>query len=119
MNKQEAFYSWLSGFSLPVYAEGSVPNNAALPYITFSWSQAQTFDSVSVTATAYARTKSAKKLTSACDSIVNDLAQGGVTLQCTDGLLWLTSASPAMQCFELEECLKGCYININIQFLTL
>ena len=119
MNEQEAFYAWLSSFKVPAYAEGSIPTNATLPYMTFSWAKAATFDTVGITVTAYARTRSQKKITNVCENVAKSLSHGGVTLKCENGLLWLTSGSPQMQFFNLEEGLKGCHININMQFLTL
>lgn len=128
MTPEAAIYTFLNGFGIPAYASSSVPEQDApewqgFPYITYDlvlgeWMQGE----VNMPVNLFDRTASEKALNDKVRELSRALGNGGVTVGCDGGMLWLKKGSPWAQAMTIEgedPMVKRRYININIEFMTL
>ena len=121
MTKGAALQSFFDSI-MTSYAGSSVPDNAALPYLTYdfitgSWGGGE----VGLTVNMWFRTTSEKEPNAAVDKLSNAIGLGGVQLPCDDGVIWLKRGSPWAQSLtdETDKTIKRRYINVTAEYLTL
>lgn len=113
----------MGSFGIPAYASTSTPSDAEFPYITYdlvigSWMRGE----VNMSANVWYRTESEAEPNAKVRELSKALGNGGVTLQCDGGMLWLKKGSPWAQAMRVEgedEKIKRRYVNINIEWLSL
>lgn len=126
MTPEAAIYTFLNSFSIPAYASASVPDQDShewqgFPYITYDlvegdWNQVE----VNMPVNVWYRTTSEAEPNAKVREIRDVLKNGGVTLPCDGGMLWLKQGSPWAQAMNIEgedELVKRRYVNINIEYL--
>ena len=120
MTKDEAIYSFYSGFSLPAYDENTVPEGSALPYITYSVSTDSIGNMVILSASLWYRSTSWAAIQDKADEIAADLGYGGKIIKIDNGYLWLIKGSPFAQRMSepSDKMVRRIIININAEFLT-
>lgn len=120
MTKDEAIYSFYSGFSLPAYDENTVPEGSALPYITYSVSTDSIGNMVILSASLWYRSTSWAAIQDKADEIAAALGYGGKIIKIDNGYLWLTKGSPFAQRMSepSDKMVRRIIININAEFLT-
>ena len=120
MTKDEAIYSFYSGFSLPAYDENTVPEGSALPYITYSVSTDSIGNIVILSASLWYRSTSWVAIQDKADEIAADLGYGGKIIKIDNGYLWLTKGSPFAQRMSepSDKMVRRIIIKINAEFLT-
>lgn len=120
MTKDEAIYSFYSGFSLPAYDENTVPEGSALPYITYSVSIDSIGNIVILSASLWYRSTSWGAIQDKADEIAADLGYGGKIIKIDNGYLWLVKGSPFAQRMSepSDKMVRRIIININAEFLT-
>lgn len=120
MTKDEAIYSFYSGFSLPAYDENTVPEGSALPYITYSVSTDSIGNMVILSASLWYRSTSWAAIQDKADEIAADLGYGGKIIKIDNGYLWLVKGSPFAQRMSepSDKMVRRIIININAEFLT-
>lgn len=120
MTKDEAIYSFYSGFSLPAYDENTVPEGSALPYITYSVSTDSIGNIVILSASLWYRSTSWGAIQDKADEIAAAIGYGGKIIKIDNGYLWLTKGSPFAQRMSepSDKMVRRIIININAEFLT-
>ena len=120
MTKDEAIYSFYSGFGLPAYDENTVPEGSALPYITYSVSTDSIGNMVILSASLWYRSTSWGAIQDKADEIATALGYGGKIIKIGNGYLWLTKGSPFAQRMSepSDKMVRRIIININAEFLT-
>lgn len=121
MTPEAAIYQWLSGFGIPAYAATATPSDAEFPYITYDlvlgrWMGGE----VNMPVNVWYRTDSEAAPNAKVREISKALGNGGVTLPCDDGMLWLKKGSPWAQAMRVEgedEKIKRRYVNVNVEYL--
>lgn len=119
-SRTAALQAWLEGFGMPAYAAQAVPDNAALPYLTYTpvagaWGDAEQ----GVTVETWRRTGSEAKANADAEAIGRALGLGGVMLACDGGGLWVKRGSPFWQAVDSgEPGVKRRYINLSIENIT-
>lgn len=115
-----ALQAWLEGLGMPAYAAQAVPDNAALPYLTYTpvagaWGDGEQ----GVTVETWRRTGSEAKANADAEAIGRALGLGGVMLPCDGGGLWVKRGSPFWQAADSgEPGVKRRCINISIENIT-
>lgn len=96
MDKWQAVHALWSSSGLTAYDENTVPEDAALPYITYSASVADFDEIVSLTASIWYRSNSWEDVSKKAEEI-SDYIGGGCGVGYDNGRLWVTKASPFAQ----------------------
>lgn len=118
MDAEQALHSFWSSFDLPAYDENSVPENAQLPYITYSVSYDSFGSDVSMTASVWDRTMSWERLTSKVHEISNAITDGGRILHTDNGGIWLRKGNPFYQRMgDVDDSIKRMYINVFAEYI--
>ena len=90
MTIEQAIHNFWSSFGLTAYDENSVPDNAKLPYITYSVNVGDiTSGTVTTQASLWYRSMSWKEITEKSEEIRNYLGIGGVMIEHDDGAIWI------------------------------
>lgn len=121
MTKGAALQSFFDSI-MPSYASSSVPDNAALPYLTYELiTSAWNGGEVGLTVNMWFRTTSEKEPNEAVDKLSKAIGLGGVQLPCDDGMIWLKRGSPWAQSLtdETDKTIKRRYINVTAEYLTI
>lgn len=120
MDKSQAIFSFWSSFGLTAYDENSVPDDAVMPYVTYS----DITDSIEyvalLTGSLWYRTPSWKEISQKRDEISEYIGIGGVTIPLDRGYLWITRGTPFAQRMadESDSEVRRIYFNLNGEFLT-
>lgn len=121
MTKEKAIHEFFSGFDLPAYASASVPDEPALPYLTYDLSGGA-WDSgeASITVQLWFYTDSEAIPNAKAAELSAAIGMGGVMLRCDDGAVWLKRGVPWCQSRSDAEnkSIKLRYINVTAEFLT-
>ena len=107
MDAEQAIHSFWSSFGLTAYDENSVPDNAAMPYIT----------SVNLSASVWYHSTSWAAPTAKAHEIGNYISMGGITLPTDNGIVWIKRGSPFYQRLgDDDKNIKRVYINIQAEY---
>lgn len=107
-----ALKTFFSGFDLPAYAEDSVPDDVALPYITYSVSVPEWNQKASMYAQVWDRTKSNTGIIRKADQITAAIGQGkNIPLEA--GYLVIWPESPLIQ-IRVDGDYRSAYINLSV-----
>lgn len=121
MNKAEALYGFWASFGLSAYEEGSVPEGAAFPYITYPLSVGDWGAVVPLTADLWYRTTALGNINDKTGEIAGRIGLGGVKLYCSGGHIHLYCGSPWAQLMEDpdDDMIRRMHINITARFNTM
>ncbi len=97
MNKAQALHAFWSGFGLTAYDENTVPEDAALPYITYQVMTGSWGDALLCTASIWYRSRSWEAISLKADEIAAAIGWAGKLLPTDDGAIWLKRGSPFAQ----------------------
>lgn len=110
-----AMYSFLSSFGLPVYVENYVPESQSFPYITYQLAKPDWQDRKSIFVRVWYRDTSYKAISEKVDEIEAAI-DGGKTIPCGDGLLFLTKDANFCQFQPMEDDrIKVAYLSLILQ----
>jgi len=118
MTKAAAIQAFMSQFGIPAYSDAAVPENAALPYITYtpvsgSWGDGQVPLYVNIWTKG-----SEADINARAEQIGDALGIGGVMLPYGDGAVWLMRGTPFSQAVQdTDSEIKRRYINITAEFI--
>lgn len=124
MNKEAAIYDFMSSFYIPAYPSAAVPDNAAMPYITYTLVIGDFDNPVSMSANVWYRTESEAAINAKVREISKALSNGGRKLyydddECTRAV-WLTKGTPWAQAVDDEDnTVKRRYLNIELKYMEL
>ena len=119
MNKQQAYHSFWSGYSIPAYEENSVPDGATMPYITYE-SSTDNFDyAVALTASIWYRSSSWADIIDKEATISSTITAGGKIVPYEGGALWITRAHPwaRRSTGETDDLVRRIILNVFVEFL--
>lgn len=120
MDKARALHTFWSGFGIPAYDENSVPDDAVMPYITYS----AVTDSIGYVcpmwASVWYKSTSWEAIQLKTEEIAKDLAEHGHrVLEIDGGYIFVTKGTPFAQRLRDEsDTIKRMYINIMAEYLT-
>ena len=122
MNKSQALYKFWSGFGLSAYEENSVPDDAILPYITYSESTGAIGNTMPLTASVwyFSANNSWVDIINKTAEISEGIGYGGKTVQYDNGLLWVNRGQPFAQRLNepSDRRIKRMLLNIYAEFIS-
>jgi hypothetical protein len=119
MNKAQAINEFWNSFGLPAYDENSVPDDAKLPYITYSVETGKLDDSISMTGDIFYNDTSWKDITLKADEIAQAFEYGHVLMKIDNGYLAIYQGSPFSQRIgQDDDYIRRIYIILQAEFLT-
>lgn len=118
MDKWQAIQSFWESFSLPVYDETAVPDDAVMPYITYNASISSLDDPVALTANLWYKTNSWADISRKANEISDALVQVK-TIPLEKGYLYLTRGTPfAQRMVDEDDTVRRIYLVIMAEYLT-
>ena len=121
MDKYQAIDEFWNRFSIPAYDESSVPDNAELPYITYS---AQTSDLVSgpvaMTASLWYYGQSWAAVSKKAIAISEYIGMGGIVSLYDGGALWIKRGSQFSQRLSDPDdpLIRRIILNIEAEYIS-
>lgn len=116
----EALQTFFSGFGVPAYAVGAVPNDAVLPYIAYSLTVPNFMASAPFYAEVYAQKSiSLVPLNAMVDAIESAIGQG-VSIPTGSGAVWIYKGDNFRQDRQYggDPYYRCAYLNLIIQAIT-
>ena len=113
-----ALKAFFSGFDLPAYAVGSVPEDAELPYITYSMSVPEWNQKASMYAQVWDRTRCHTRIIQKADQITQVIGDNVVRIPIYGGYLVIWPESPLIQ-IMIDGDTRAAYINLSINSYNL
>ena len=121
MTPEEAVFRFLGRFGIPAYPTSSTPDEAPMPYLTYSlpetgWGG----EEVSMQVDVWYRTESEKEPNAKARELFEAIGLGGVLLPCDGGGMWLKRGNPWCQAVtdgSGDDKVKRRYINIDIEYM--
>lgn len=121
MTKGAALQSFFESI-MPAYAETSVPDDAAFPYLTYqlslnAWESGETALAINM----WFRTPSEAIPNAKAQELSDAIGYSGITIPCDGGFIWLKRGSPWCQSMrdESDSMIKRRYINVIAEYFTL
>lgn len=111
-NDAAALKKFFSGFGLPAYAEGSVPDDVSTPYITYSLSVPEWNTKASMYAQVWDRTTTNTGIIRIADEITGAIGQG-MNIPIEGGYLVVWPESPLIQT-RVDGNYRAAYINLSV-----
>lgn len=120
MDKAQAIQNFWSSFGLDAYDENTVPKDAQLPYITYSFSTGSFDEPVTMVASVWYRDTSWSAISRKTDQISTEIGRGGITLAFDDGWVWIKRGLPfAQRTSEPNDAsIRRVYLNIEVEFFS-
>ena len=113
----EKWTEYLSSFGLPAYDENTVPEDASLPRITYSWAESELDAPVAISASLWYRSKKWKEITQKASEIY-DAVGTGVVLPIAGGYLWINRGVPFSQrVADADDGIRRILLNFSVEFL--
>ena len=111
----KALYTFYSSFGLPAYTETTVPEDAVLPYITYSLPETEPLESATHYAQVWYYSTSNAEVIAKADQIKAAIGTG-ILLRCTGGgWVALRPSTPLIQLLvEEDKEVRRAYINLQI-----
>lgn len=119
MNKEQALQSFWQSFGIPAYDETDVPDDAKMPYITYSVATAAIDEVCGMTASINYHSTSWKEITLKKDEIAMSIGTGGKIIKLDTGYVWITRGSVfAQRIPDIDKSVRKYYLQIQVEFLT-
>lgn len=114
----QTWHDFLASFDLPAYDENTVPEDAALPRITYSYVASELDAPVSLTASLWYRSKSWREITLKAEEIYEHVTRGGEARSMQGGYLWIKRGSPFSQRIsDTDDGIRRILLNFTVEFL--
>ena len=108
----KALKTFVSGFNLPAYAVGSVPEDVDVPYLTYPINEPEWSQKTSFYIQGWYRTRSNAALAEKADEIIREIGTG-ITIYTDSGYLVIYPESPLVQ-FLTNGDYRSFYINLSV-----
>lgn len=119
MNEAQALYSFWSDFELTAYDEYSVPDNASLPYITYSTAGGDIRHVLNLYGVVWYDSKDWTATEHKAAEINRCIGMDGVDIPFSGGTLHIARGFPPRQRYSQSTSdVKGIIINIQAKFIT-
>lgn len=118
MNKAQAIQQFWESFGLPAYEESTVPDNAVMPYITYSMASDSIGHPIAMTGSIWDKTYSWANISQIADAISSVLVQvKSVPLDV--GFIYITRGTPfAQRMVDEDDTVRRIYVNLMVEYLT-
>lgn len=120
MTKDKALHAWFGQF-LPAYPTSNVPEDVTFPYLTYELVTGA-FDGgeIGLTVNLWYYTESEAVPNKKAQEIAETIGNGGTTIPCDGGLIWIKRGTPWCQNVveESNPNIKRRYLNITVEYLT-
>ena len=118
MDAEQAIHNFWSSFGIPAYDENSVPDDANLPYITYSISFDGFDYAVNMTASVWYRSNLWSEVTDKAKQICNKITDGGIMLKTDNGRVWLRKSTPVYyRVGEEDKAIKRIRFNVAAEYI--
>ena len=121
MDKAQSIHYFWSMFGLPAYDENSVPDDATMPYITYSVSTGSIDNFVLLSASLWYRSTSWASISRKADEIESVITgMNPSTIKIDGGRVYLVKGNPFAQRMSEpgDSMTRRIYLQINAEFLT-
>lgn len=120
MDKAQALHTFWSGFGIPAYDENSVPDDAVMPYITYTVATDSIDNPVPLTASIWYDSTAWDTISQKAEEVAETVGkQGHLSIPVDGGYLYMTKGTPFIQRMpDTSDTVKRIYINIMVEFLT-
>jgi len=108
-----ALKTFFAGFGIPAYAVGSVPDDAELPYITYSLNVPEWNQKATMYAQVWDRSKSNTYVIGMADQITQAIGADGKKIPLENGYLVLWPETPLVQIL-VDGDYRNAYINLSV-----
>lgn len=118
--KGAAIHTLLSSFGIPAYPVTSVPDDAAMPYLTYTlvtgaWGDGE----VDLAVDVWYRTESEAAPNAMVEEISEAIGLGGVILGCDGGAAWVKRGEPFAQVVpDVDNGVKRRLVNLVVEYET-
>lgn len=118
MTAEQAIHSFWSSFNLTAYDENSVPDNAQLPYITYSLSVDTFNNTVLNTINIWYRSTSWINVTDKAKEIINTITDGGISIPTDNGMIRMNLGNPIYNRMgDEDKNIKRIRMNIETEYI--
>lgn len=119
MNKSQIIQKFWSSFGLPAYDQYTVPQDAQMPYITYSVSESDLDYPVPLTASLWYRSQSWEDIELKSYEISKQISRGGRVYPLNEGYLWIYRGSSfAQRMSDTDDTVRRIVLNITAEFLS-
>ena len=119
MDKIQALNDFWNSFTLIAYDQSTVPDDAKLPYITYSVAEDDFNRPVSLTASIWYRSKSWGDITAKLNEISDRIGRGGIVVPFDGGAIWIKKGTPfAQRVTDEDDSIRRIYMNIEAEFIS-
>lgn len=113
-----ALKTFFSGFDIPAYAVGSVPDDVELPYIAYSVSVPEWNQKATMYAQVWDRSRSNTYIIQKADQITQAIGVDGKNIPFEGGYLVIWPESPLIQ-IMVDGDTRSAYINLSVNSYNL
>jgi hypothetical protein len=118
MNAEQAIHSFWSSFNLTAYDQNSVPDDAQLPYITYSLSVDTFNNTVLNTINIWYRSTSWINVTNKAKEIINTITDGGISIPTDNGMIRMNLGNPIYNRMgDEDKNIKRIRMNIETEYI--
>lgn len=111
----KALYSFLSSFNIPAYVEDNLPEDASLPYITYTLSKPDWKDPTSIQVRVWYKSNSYLTLMQKVDEIAEAIEEGySVKTETGNVVIYKDMNFVQIQPFIEESKLRVAYLNLIV-----
>ena len=120
MNKWQTLDAFWNSFSIPAYDENSVPQDATMPYITYSATVSGFEDVIPLSASVWYRDTGWKEISLKVDQISQRLETNKLIKMDGEQYLFVTKGSPFAQrvADDDDDSVKRVYINVSAEYFS-
>lgn len=121
MTKAAALQAFFSAQGTNAYPAAAVPQNATLPYLSYTLATAAWEDGpVALTVELWDYTRSETPINAQAQRLSAAIGRGGKLLRCDGGYIWLTRGAPWCLAVrdEGDDLIKRRQINVKAEYLT-
>lgn len=119
MDKYRALHQFWSQFGVAAYDENTIPDDATLPYITYSVSVGSFDYPVTLSASIYDRSTQWTSVSQIADRVEAALKNGGKYINYPGGAFWITMGSPWAQRLSdsSNKDIRRIVLNLNVEYV--
>ncbi len=119
IDKWQGLQDFWESFLLPAYDENSVPDDATMPYITYSAETAQFENALPLSASIWYRSTSWYDISRKAEEIAEVLSDYVLIPLGDSEYIYLTQGTPfAQRVKDEDDAVKRIYINVMAEFFT-
>lgn len=122
MTKTQALFEFFNRFNIPAYPNTSVDKDQELPYMAYEV-KTGSFGSapVAISLSLFYHTDSESVPNAKAEEIGRYIGEGGVTVSCDEGFLWIKKGDPFCinQNVEDDNSTKLRFMNLIVEYITL